>query len=130
MRYDPHQSPYDRDGYGDGYASRQDRRLKNAALVAWISYAVGLATSWITGPIGFIIALVKRDDARGTPYASHFDALLKAGILCFVGYTLGWILVVTVIGAVIGVPLLIATWIYNVFVVVKGLLRLLDGRGY
>lgn len=114
----------------DTYLSRREEQLRNAALIAWISYAVGLATSWITGPIGFIIALVKKGDAVGTVYESHFDALIRSGILVFLGYTIGWIFVFTFIGAIIGFPILAITWIYNVYVVVKGMLRLLDGRPY
>ncbi|WP_119677797.1 DUF4870 family protein [Indioceanicola profundi] len=114
----------------DPYVSRRQEQLRNAALIAWISYAVGLATSWVTGPIGFIIALVKRGDSVGTIWESHFDALFRSGVLCFLGYTIGWLLVFTVIGAIIGFPLLLVTWIYNVYVVVRGGLRLFDGRPY
>lgn len=100
--------------------------LRNAALVAWICYAVGLLTAWVTGPIGFIIALVKRADAINTAYESHFSAIIRSGLIIFIGNVIGWLLVWLGIGFLI----LAAVWVYNIFVVVKGLLRLSERRPY
>lgn len=112
--------------HADPYSTRRREALHNAVLIAWISYAVGLLTSWVTGPIGFIIALVKRGDAIGTIYESHFAALIRSGIIVFIGYAVGWVLT----PVLIGFPILILTFVYNLYVVVRGLLRLSERRPY
>lgn len=116
--------------YGGYESGRRSEGLRSAAMVAWITYVLGLFTSWVTGPVGFIIAMVKRADAIGTPYESHFDAIIRSGLICFIGYSVGWILVFTVIGIIIGGPILLATWLYNVYVVIRGLLRISERRPY
>lgn len=113
-------------GYDHAYVTVREERLHTLALIAWITYAVGLLTSWVTGPIGFVIALMKQGEARGTIYESHFRAVVRSGIILFIGYAVGWALTVVVVGFFI-LPIV---WIYNVWVVVKGLLRLIDRRPY
>lgn len=112
--------------YREYDVSSRSEGLRNAALLAWICYAVGLLSSWLTGPIGFVVALVKRGDSVGTVYESHFNAVIRSGIICFIGYTLGWITVWIGIGFVI----LFAVWLYNVYVVIRGFMRLMERRPY
>jgi uncharacterized membrane protein len=108
----------------------QEARLHNRALIGWISYGVGLVTSWVTGPIGFIIALISLSESKSTRYESHFQAMVQGGLICFCGYTLGWLLIFTFIGAILGGPLLLVTWLYNLYIVVRGLMRVSERRRY
>jgi uncharacterized membrane protein len=74
--------------------------------------------------IGVIIAYVKRDDVRGTWLESHFRWQIA---------TFWWGLLFGVIGlvlalALVGFVVLFAVWVWAIYRVVKGWLRLNDGR--
>lgn len=112
--------------YDHAYVTVREERLHTLGLIAWVTYAVGLLTAWVTGPIGFILALIKLGEARGTIYESHFRALIRSGIILFVGYAVGWITT----PILIGFGILAIMWLYNVWVVVKGILRIVDRRPY
>ena len=97
--------------------------LKNVALVVYILQA--LSFLWgVTAIVGVIINYVKRDDARGTVYESHFDWQIR---------TFWWGLLWAVIGvvlaiALVGFAILFVAWIWAIYRVVKGWLRLSEGK--
>jgi uncharacterized membrane protein len=97
--------------------------LKNIALVVYILQA--LSFLWgVTAIVGVIINYVKRDDARGTIYESHFDWQIR---------TFWWGLLWAVIGvvlaiALVGFAILFVAWIWAIYRVVKGWLRLSEGK--
>jgi uncharacterized membrane protein len=97
--------------------------LKNIALVVYILQA--LSFLWgVTAIVGVIINYVKRDDARGTIYESHFDWQFR---------TFWWGLLWAVIGvvlaiALVGFAILFVAWIWAIYRVVKGWLRLSEGK--
>jgi uncharacterized membrane protein len=99
------------------------QKTKNVALVVYVLYA--LSFLWgVTAIAGVIIAYIKRDDVRGTWLESHFDWQIR---------TFWWGLAWTVAGIVlalvgVGFLILLAVWIWAVYRVVKGWLRLNDGR--
>jgi uncharacterized membrane protein len=99
------------------------QKTKNVALVVYVLYA--LSFLWgVTAIAGVIIAYIKRDDVRGTWIESHFDWQIR---------TFWWGLAWTVAGIVlalvgVGFLILLAVWIWAVYRVVKGWLRLNDGR--
>jgi uncharacterized membrane protein len=99
------------------------KKTKNVALVVYVLYA--LSFLWgVTAIAGVIIAYIKRDDVRGTWLESHFDWQIR---------TFWWGLAWTVAGIVlalvgVGFLILLAVWIWAVYRVVKGWLRLNDGR--
>ena len=80
--------------------------LKNIALVVYILQA--LSFLWgVTAIVGVIINYVKRDDARGTVYESHFDWQIR---------TFWWGLLWAIIGvvlaiALVGFAILFVAWI-------------------
>jgi len=112
--------------HGDPMSRPSRESLHNAALLAWILYAVGLFTGGLATFIGWIIALVKRGDAAGTVYDSHFAALVRCGVWLVVLYAVGWLTVWILIGWVI----LLGAWVYNLVVVVKGILALSNRQPY
>jgi uncharacterized membrane protein len=98
-------------------------RNKNVALVVYVLYALSFLYG-ITMIIGVIIAYVKRDDVRGTWLESHFRWQIA---------TFWWGLLFGVIGlvlalAMVGFVVLFAVWVWAIYRVVKGWLRLNDGR--
>jgi uncharacterized membrane protein len=97
--------------------------LKNIALVVYILQA--LSFLWgVTAIVGVIINYVKREDARGTIYESHFDWQIR---------TFWWGLLWAIIGvvlaiALVGFAILFVAWIWAIYRVVKGWLRLSEGK--
>ncbi len=99
------------------------QKTKNVALVVYVLYALSFLYG-ITAIAGVVIAYIKRDDVRGTWLESHFDWQIR---------TFWWGLLWTVVGVVlalvaVGFLILFAVWIWAIYRVVKGWLRLNDGR--
>ena len=98
--------------------------LKTVTMVVYglqaLSFSFGM-----TALIGVIINYVKRDDARGTLYESHFDWQIR---------TFWWGLVWALVGAIlvialgVGLLVLFGAWIWTVYRVVKGFLKLTEGK--
>lgn len=97
--------------------------LKNVTMAVYALQA--LAFLWgITAVVGVVVNYVKRDDARGTVYESHFDWQIR---------TFWWGLVWGVIGVAltfvfVGVFVLFAAWVWMIYRVVKGFLQLNEGK--
>ncbi|GGF45840.1 hypothetical protein GCM10007301_01660 [Azorhizobium oxalatiphilum] len=109
-----------------GYAvtpAARDEALRNIVMITYILYVVGFFVG-ITMLVGLIVAYVKRGDAAGTIYESHFTWLIRTF----------WIgLLLSVIGLItsfilIGIPILIATGIWSIYRVVKGFLAFNDRK--
>lgn len=99
------------------------QKTKNVALVVYVLYALSFLYG-ITAIAGVVIAYIKRDDVRGTWLESHFAWQIR---------TFWWGLVWTAVGVVlalvaVGFLILFAVWIWAIYRVVKGWLRLNDGR--
>ncbi|MFN3565864.1 MAG: DUF4870 family protein [Burkholderiaceae bacterium] len=99
------------------------QKARNVALVVYVLYALSFLYG-VTAVAGVVIAYIKRDDVRGTWLESHFAWQIR---------TFWWGLVWTALGivlAIVGVGFLIlfAVWIWAIYRVVKGWLRLNDGR--
>lgn len=99
------------------------RKTKNVALVVYVLYALSFLYG-ITAIAGVVIAYIKRDEVRGTWLESHFAWQIR---------TFWWGLAWTAVGVVlalvgVGFLILFAVWIWAIYRVVKGWLRLNDGR--
>jgi uncharacterized membrane protein len=99
------------------------QKTKNVALVVYVLYALSFLYG-ITAIAGVVIAYIKRDDVRGTWLESHFAWQIR---------TFWWGLLWTIVGVVlalvgVGFLILFAVWIWAIYRVVKGWLRLNDGR--
>jgi uncharacterized membrane protein len=97
---------------------------KTWAIIVWGLYIASYFTFALTMVIGLIIAYVKRADVAGTPFESHMTSAIRTF----------WIsLIVGVIGAVlsfvgIGVVILIALAIWQLFRTIRGLIYALDAK--
>ena len=97
--------------------------LKNITMVVYALQA--LSFLWgVTAIVGIVINYVKRDDAKGTFYESHFDWQIR---------TFWWGLLWGVVGVltiwfVIGFFVLFAAWVWMIYRVVKGWLKLTEGK--
>jgi uncharacterized membrane protein len=108
-------------------AGRTPQELSGLKTVAMVVYALqALSFFWgLPAIVAIIIDYVKREDARGTVYETHIDWQIS---------TFWWGLVWTVLGLAtmwvfgLGMIVLAVAYIWLIYRVVKGFLRLTEGR--
>jgi len=97
--------------------------LKNVTMMVYLLQA--LSFLWgVTAVVGVIVNYVKRDDTKGTVYESHFDWQIR---------TFWWGLLWAVVGivlaiALVGFAILFVAWVWAIYRVVKGWLKLSEGK--
>lgn len=101
---------------------------RNYMYVIYGLYALGVISFAMPTIIGAIVAYVKRDDMRGTIYFDHIQFLLRTFWGSLIGFAVGFLLVITFIGAILGVPLLVVVCFWYLFRVVVGIVRLIDNQ--
>jgi uncharacterized membrane protein len=109
-------------------AMKDEAALKDAALLAYILMLVSMFTALPTGIAGVVVAYVKRKESVGSWLEPHFDGLLEIFVKSLVGFGLGALFCLTIIGAVIGIPLLLITLVWSVYRLVVGIVALRDGK--
>ena len=103
---------------------RSDTRT--VAIIVYGLYLIGWPCLHMPTIAGLIVAYIKRDEARGTLWESHFSnqietfwvtlALMVVGIpLCFV---------------LVGIPIVIGAVVWSLYRTIKGLLRAIDDKPY
>ncbi|MBV8046348.1 MAG: hypothetical protein JO171_04315 [Paludibacterium sp.] len=95
--------------------------LHNVALATYILFGLGLFFPVCT-LIGLIVAYVKRADAAGSGYATHFTWLIRTFWITLGIAVVGFITLLVGIGALI----LVAVWIWHVYRLVAGFLKFND----
>ena len=105
--------------------------LHTLAIVVGIVGAATVIGSFV-GSLPSIVAVifnyVKRGDARGTWIASHYRWQIRTFWFTLLWALIGWALVFTFIGAVAGIPILIALTLWLMYRIGRGWLRLRDRR--
>ena len=90
-----------------------------------------IVTAFLTGwpsIIAVIINYVKRSDTRGTFLDSHFGWQIRTFWYAVLWAVIGAILIVTIIGMVIGVPLLLLLGAWVLYRIARGWITLSNGR--
>ncbi|HEY9396755.1 MAG TPA: hypothetical protein VIQ28_03930 [Burkholderiales bacterium] len=105
--------------------------LHSFAIVVGIVGAATVLGSFL-GSIPSIAAVilnyVKRGDARGTWAESHYRWQIRTFWYALLWAVIGTILVFTIVGAVIGFPVLIALTLWLIYRIARGWLRLGDHK--
>lgn len=97
--------------------------LKNIVLVVYALQA--LSFLWgVTAIIGIVIDYVKREDAVGTIYESHFNWQIRSFWWALLWLVVGMVLIFVGIGFIV----LFAAWVWMIYRVVKGWLKLNEGK--
>ncbi|WP_087020123.1 DUF4870 family protein [Thaumasiovibrio subtropicus] len=104
--------------------SKDASNLRKHAIVCYALMLLGILTWGIAGIGGLIYAYIKRGDASQTIYEGHFGNIIKTFWICFVLGVVGFI--TSFIG--IGFIILFAAAIYNLYKMIKGLLRAVDNK--
>ena len=109
----------------------RDAALKRVALIDYGLHIVGLLFSMgLLSVVALIINYIKRDDARGTIYESHMNWMIRT-----FWWTLFWVVVSflpTLVLSVVSFGLLsflfVIPFIWFLYRMIKGVLRLNEGR--
>ncbi len=105
--------------------------LHTLAIVVGVAGAATIVGSFV-GSVPSIIAVilnyVKRGDARGTWVDSHYRWQIRTFWFALLWFVIGWVLIFTVVGVVVGVPLLAALTVWLIYRIARGWLRLRDRR--
>jgi len=97
--------------------------LKNVTMTVYALQA--LSFIWgLPAIVGLVINYVKRDDARGTLYESHFDWQIRSFWWGLVWALIGGVLAVLLVGFVV----MFVAWVWMIYRVVKGWLKLTEGQ--
>ena len=97
-----------------------------SAITGLMSAAL-VVTAFLTGwpsIIAVIMNYVKRSEAAGTFLDSHFSWQLRTFWFALLWVVIGWLLIVTIIGAVIGVPLLLGVGVWVLYRIARGWINL------
>src|SRR5512138_458818 len=105
--------------------------LHAIAIVIGIATAATVVGSFV-GSLPSIVAVilnyVKRGDARGTWVESHYRWQIRTFWFALLWFIVGWIFIVTLIGALVGIPILIALTVWLIYRIARGWVRLNDQR--
>ena len=112
------------DANASGPAAASDS-ARTLAIVIYLLYLASLING-ITAIVGVAIAYAKREDARGTPYESHFSNAIEL----FWVFLVGMLIAVPLCFVLVGIPLVIVLYVWVIFRTVKGLIRAVDNRPY
>jgi uncharacterized membrane protein len=101
--------------------------LINVGHAIYACYAIGffIGVTWL---VGVIIAYIKRDEAKGTWMESHFSWQIRTFWWSVLWCVVGSILFVTIIGIVIAWPLWAVAWLWALYRVIKGWIKLNDAK--
>jgi uncharacterized membrane protein len=103
-----------------------DESARGTAIVAYVLYLIGWPTLHLSTVVAVILAYVKRDEARGTIWESHYDNIINTFWTTLVlGIVFGLLCIV-----LIGIPLIIALGVWFLYRAIKGLVQAIDNRPY
>ena len=97
--------------------------LKDITTLVYVLQAVALLIP-PTAIVAVIISYVKRSDVKGSILESHFRWQIRTFWFSLLWFGLATILIFTIIGAIIGYPILVAAYIWWIYRFVKGWLTL------
>jgi uncharacterized membrane protein len=100
--------------------------LRTMAIIVYALLLASFVSAHMAAVVGVILAYVKRGDARGTIWETHFDAAISTFWVSFV------ILIVAIplCFVLIGFPILFGLGIWYLYRNIRGLVRVIDGRPF
>jgi uncharacterized membrane protein len=104
--------------------SQSDTRT--LAIIVYGLYIASVLTCGLAGIAGVILAYVKRDEARGTLWGTHFENAIQTfwawALLMLLGIVTSWFL--------IGFVVMGAAFVYFLYRTIKGLVAAVESRPY
>lgn len=96
--------------------------------IAGTATVVGSFVGSVPSIVAVILNYLKRGGARGTWIASHYSWQIRTFWFALLWFLIAWALIVTLVGALVGIPLLIALTLWLFYRIARGWLRLIDRR--
>jgi uncharacterized membrane protein len=94
--------------------------------IVGVATVIGSFVGSLPSIVAVILNYVKRGDARGTWADSHYRWQIRTFWYAVLWALIGWALIFTMIGIVVGVPILIALTLWLIYRIGRGWLRLRD----
>ena len=109
----------------DARNSEAVRSMKTYSMIVYGLYALGLFLGGLPTLIGLIMAYLKRNEFAGTIYKDHMGLLIR---------TFWYSLLFSILGAIttwlyIGFVILFAVGVWYIYRLVRGFVRMYDGKG-
>ena len=101
--------------------------LRTPAILVYVLYLAAVVSAGFAGIVGVIVAYVKRDDAKGTIWESHFRNQIEAFWVWLVLFIAGCL---TVWVFFIGVAVIVVAFIWFLYRTIKGLIRAVESKPY
>ena len=96
--------------------------------IAGSATVVGSFVGSVPSIIAVILNYIKRGDARGTWAESHYRWQIRTFWFALLWAIIGVVLIITILGAVFGIPILGVLTLWLVYRIARGWLRLRDKR--
>lgn len=96
------------------------------AIVVYGLYLAGWPCLHLSTVAGLILAYIKRDEARGTIWESHFSNAIQTFWISLAGL----VVAVPLCFVVIGFPILAVVVLWFLYRTIKGLIRAIESRPY
>jgi uncharacterized membrane protein len=100
-------------------------KQKESVMIMYILAFIGIVTGGLFMIAGLIIAYIKRDDLTGTFLHSHMSYYIRTFWFSLLWGAFGIVLSFVAIG----IPLLIANYIWMVYRIIKGFLAFREDKG-
>lgn len=97
-------------------------------LIGAATTVVGSFVGSLPSIVAVILNYVKRGDARATWAESHYRWQIRTFWFALLWFLVGWALILTFVGIVIGGPLLLVLTVWLIYRIVRGWLRLNDKK--
>jgi uncharacterized membrane protein len=101
------------------------------SAITGLSSAAFIVTAFLTGwpsIIAVIINYVQRNDVRGTFLESHFSWQIRTFWWTLLWVVIAGLLILTLIGAIVGLPLLLVVGVWVLYRITRGWLALLSSK--
>lgn len=105
--------------------------LHAASVLIGITSAAFIVTAFVFGVpsiVAVILNYLKRAEARGTFLESHFSWQIRTFWYTLLWCAIGGLLFVTVVGALVAIPLFIVVGLWVIYRVIRGWLALKDRK--
>jgi uncharacterized membrane protein len=100
------------------------------AIVAYVLFLIGWPTLHLATIGGVILAYVQRNDVRGTIWESHFEAIISTFWISLVVGVAGVLACITIVGLIVGIPLLVGLVIWFLYRSIRGLVHAIESKAY
>lgn len=106
--------------------AREQDSLRTMAIVGHICLLLGFATGGMSAIGAVIIGYIQRNDARGTVWEGHYDAIISTFWVAVVGF----VVAVPLCIILIGIPVLAVLVVWYLYRAIRGLVHALDVKPY